>query len=247
MTRGWRIILTIVALLAVAWSVGRLAGDSLLSLVGEVGGAGVTASLVFVGIYVVATIAMIPGSLLTLAAGALFGILRGTILVFIGATVGASLAFLISRHLARPIVARRLGRDRRFDRIDAVVEREGARLVLLMRLTPVLPFNLLNYALGATRIRFRDYLLASIGMLPGTVLYVYSGSVIGEITAIAAGAPVQRGPASWMVLGLGLAATLLLVALVTRMARRAMREEDLLSEDASGDRHGRVGPFARDR
>jgi uncharacterized membrane protein YdjX (TVP38/TMEM64 family) len=212
---------------------GRLAGEPLLELVRGLGGRGAAPAAIFIAVYILATIALVPGSLLTLAAGALFGLARGTIYVFAGATAGASLAFLIARYLARPMVERRLSGDDRFARLDRAVEREGGKIVLLLRLTPVIPFNLLNYGLGVTRVRFRDYLVASVGMLPGTVLYVYSGRVIGEITAIAAGAGVQRGPGSWIVLLLGLAATLALVVVVTRIARRALREEEGIDAGAT--------------
>jgi uncharacterized membrane protein YdjX (TVP38/TMEM64 family) len=224
------------ALLALVWAFGRFAGEPFLELIQMIGGLGTAAPFLFIGVYILATIALVPGSLLTLAAGAMFGLWRGTLIVFVGAVIGATLAFLIARHLARPAVERRLAGDVRFTRIDSAVGREGARIVLLLRLTPILPFNLLNYGLGITRVRFRDYVLASVGMLPGTILYVYSGRVIGEITAIAAGARVERGPASWAVLVLGLLATLALVVVITRIARRALAEDDLDDGEARNSR-----------
>jgi uncharacterized membrane protein YdjX (TVP38/TMEM64 family) len=205
---------------------GRVAGEPLLELVRGLGGGGVAPAAIFITVYILATVALVPGSLLTLAAGALFGLVRGTLYVLAGATVGASIAFLIARYLARPVVERRFAGDERFARLDRAVEREGGKIVLLLRLTPVIPFNLLNYGLGVTGVRFRDYVVASVGMLPGTVLYVYSGRVIGEITAIAAGTGVQRGPGSWVVLLLGLIATVALVVVITRIARRALSEEE---------------------
>jgi uncharacterized membrane protein YdjX (TVP38/TMEM64 family) len=219
------------ALLTGLWALGRFAGEPALELVQRIGDMGAAAPILFIVVYILATVALVPGSLLTLAAGAMFGVWRGTLIVFVGAVVGATLAFLIARHLARPAVERRLGRDPRFARIDSAVGREGGKIVLLLRLTPVLPFNLLNYGLGITRVRFRDYVFASVGMLPGTILYVYSGRVIGEITAIAAGVGVERGPGSWAVLVLGLVATLALVVVITRIARRALAEDDLDTPD----------------
>lgn len=174
--------------------------------------------------YVIATIAFVPGSLLTLAAGAIFGIAKGTALVLVAATAGACAAFLVSRYLARDAIERRLAGDRRFAAIDRAVGREGRKIVFLLRLSPVFPFNLLNYALGLTKVRFADYLIASAGMLPGTLLYVYYGRVIGDLARVAGGAGTPKGLGQYLLLGIGLVATVLVVAVVTRTARRALQE-----------------------
>jgi uncharacterized membrane protein YdjX (TVP38/TMEM64 family) len=179
---------------------------------------------VFAAAYAAATVAFVPGSLLTLAAGAIFGLVKGTLLVFAAATVGAGLAFLVSRHLARSAVERRLAGNARFGAIDRAVAREGRKIVFLLRLSPVFPFNLLNYALGLTRVRFGDYLIASVGMLPGTLLYVYYGALAGEVAIVAGGGAPAKGAGYYAVLALGLAATIAVTALVTRTARRALRE-----------------------
>jgi uncharacterized membrane protein YdjX (TVP38/TMEM64 family) len=172
--------------------------------------------------YATATVAFVPGSLLTLAAGAVFGVGLGTVYALIGATLGASGAFLISRHIARAAFQRRMAGVPRFAIIDRAISREGWKVVLLLRLSPVFPFNLLNYALGLTRIRFMDFLIASIGMLPGTLLYTYSGKVVGDIAALAAGQSPPRTTAYYLVLSLGLAATVGVTTVVTRLARRAL-------------------------
>jgi uncharacterized membrane protein YdjX (TVP38/TMEM64 family) len=189
--------------------------------VGELGAWG---PAVFVLGYALATVAFVPGSLLTLAAGALFGIVPGALYVLAGATLGSAAAFLIARHLARAWVERRTATDPRFAAVDRAIGEEGRKIVLLLRLSPVFPYNLLNYALGLTRVRFRDYLVASLGMLPGILLYVYSGRVIGDLALLAAGAEVPRGAGYYVVLGVGLAATVLVTVLITRRARRALRE-----------------------
>ncbi len=204
---------------------GRVAGGYLPAFAGWVEAQGVWGPVVFIAGYAVATIAAVPGALLTLAAGAIFGVLSGVIYVFIGAVIGSALAFLVARYLARPAVERRLTADPRFDQIDRAVAREGRKIVFLLRLSPVLPFNALNYALGLTRVRFRDYLIASLGMLPGTVLYVYSGRVAGDLAALAGGAGVERGSGYYLVLGLGLLATVILTVWVTRIARHALKKE----------------------
>ena len=101
---------------------------------------------------------------------------------------------------------------------------EGLKIVTLLRLSPVFPFNLLNYGLGLTNVRLRDYVIACFGMLPGTLLYVYYGKLAGDVAAVAAGAGPERGVGYWVVLGIGLVATVVVTTLVTRTARRALRE-----------------------
>lgn len=202
---------------------GRQLADQLPRALDVVRGLGPWAAAAFIGIYVVATVAWVPGSLLTLAAGAVFGLVGGTLYTLIGATLGAALAFLVARYLARGAVERRLASSPRLAAVDRAVDREGGKVVLLLRLSPVFPFNALNYALGLTSIRFRDYVLASaVGMAPGTFLYVYAGYAAGEAAAAAAGA--ARGPAYYMLLAIGLAATVAVTVVVTRAARRALRQ-----------------------
>jgi uncharacterized membrane protein YdjX (TVP38/TMEM64 family) len=205
-----------------------VAGRRLAALIPEfaawVESLGVWGPIVFVAGYVLATVAFVPGSLLTLGAGAIFGLGQGTALVLIAATLGASAAFLVSRYLARSVVERRLAGNPRFAAIDRAVGREGRKIVLLLRLSPVFPFNLLNYALGLTRVRFGDYVIASLGMLPGTLLYVYYGKVIGDVARLAGGGAVPKGWAYYTVLALGLAATIAVTTVVTRIARRALEE-----------------------
>lgn len=180
--------------------------------------------IMFIVGYVVATVALVPGSLLTLAAGALFGLTKGTAIAFLSATLGASAAFLVSRYLARGEVERRLGADQRFVAIDRAISRQGRTIVLLLRLSPIFPFSLLNYALGLTQVRFLDFLIASIGMLPGTLLYVYYGRVAGDVARLAAGIPFRDGLGSHVVLVIGLLATVTVTFLLTRTARRALHE-----------------------
>jgi uncharacterized membrane protein YdjX (TVP38/TMEM64 family) len=204
---------------------GRYLGGYVPRFADWVDGLGLWGPVVFILGYAAATVAFIPGSLLTLAAGAIFGLARGTAFVLVGATLGASAAFLVGRYVARRAVERRLAGRPRFRAIDQAVGREGLKIVSLLRLSPVFPFNLLNYALGLTRVRFRDYLLACAAMLPGTFLYVYYGKALGSLAAVAAGAEVQRGVGYWLVLGAGLAATAVVTILITRIARRTLAQE----------------------
>jgi uncharacterized membrane protein YdjX (TVP38/TMEM64 family) len=213
-------LLAVVALLLF----GRRLAAYIPRFAAAVDGLGPWGPVVFVAGYVVAAVAFVPGSLLTLAAGAVFGVARGTVYVLIGAPLGAAAAFLVARHLARGAVERRLQGDARMAIIDRAVARQGRKIVFLLRLSPLFPFNLLNYALGLTQVRFPDYLLASVGMLPGTLLYVYYGRVVGDVAALAAGAAIEKGPADYALLGLGLVATIAVTTVVTRIARRALKE-----------------------
>jgi uncharacterized membrane protein YdjX (TVP38/TMEM64 family) len=204
--------------------VGRQIGGAVPRFAAWVNGLGAWGPLAFIAGYMIACVAFIPGSLLTLAAGAIFGVVRGVLYVLVGAVLGASAAFLIARYLARGAVERRVSANPRFAAIDRAIATDGRKIVTLLRLSPVFPFNLLNYGLGLTKVRFVDFVVASVGMLPGTVLYVYSGKLAGDVAALAGGAAPARGVGYWAVLGLGLAATVVVTALVTRTARRALAE-----------------------
>jgi uncharacterized membrane protein YdjX (TVP38/TMEM64 family) len=218
-----RLLLLLVGLAVLAFA-GRSAIESIPRFADWVSGNGAAGSLLFVLGYIAASVAFVPGSLLTMAAGAIFGLAKGTALVFVAATLGASAAFLVSRYLARPLVERLLAGNERFAAIDRAVGQEGRKIVFLLRLSPLFPFNLLNYALGLTRVRFRDYVLASAGILPATLLYVYYGKVLGDVARVASGTPIPRGPEYYVLLGIGLAATIAVTGLVTRTARRELRD-----------------------
>ena len=187
-------------------------------------GLGLWAPVVYAAGYAIATVALVPGSLLTLAGGAVFGLGKGAVTVFVGASVGATLAFLISRYVARSWVEHRLEHHERFAAIDAAVGEQGLKIVALLRLSPVFPFNMLNYALGLTRVRLRDYLIAHLFMLPGTFLYVYYGRLAGAVAEVASGTQPERGPGYYALLVTGLVATLAVTAFVTRIARNSLRE-----------------------
>lgn len=189
--------------------------------------------VVFIAGYGLAAVVMMPAVLLTVAAGALFGVFRGVVYVMLGATLGAALAFLSGRYAARHFVEHLLERDPRLVAVDRAVEREGLRLVFLLRLSPAVPYTLLNYALGLSRVRFRDYISGSIGMLPAVTMYVYSGKVAGDLASLASGAARPRDTTYYVILGLGLAVTIGVTVYVTRLARRAI-QESIGSEPAQG-------------
>ena len=217
-----RLLFGIVAIVALVGVVRQL-GGSLQQFAGWVDGLGWWGPLIYMAGYIGATVAFVPGSVLTLFAGAIFGLVNGTLYVFIAATIGATLAFLVARYVAREAIENRIQDNQRFAALDRAVEREGFKIVLLLRLSPIFPFNLLNYALGLTGVRFTDYVFASIGMLPGTVLYIYSGKVASDVATLAGGESVG-GAAYYAIVALGFVATVVVTILVTRTARRALRE-----------------------
>ena len=223
-TAGARKLAAGLAVVAVLLAIGRQAGDAIPRFAEWIDGLGAWAPVAFVLGYALAAVAFMPGSLLTLAGGAIFGLLEGTLYVFLAATLGACCAFLISRYLARGFVEQRVRADPRFAAIDGAVAREGRKIVFLLRLSPLFPYNLLNYALGLTKVEFMDYLLGCAGMLPATFLYVYYGKLAGDVAAAAAGKAPSRGPADYAILGVGLLATIAVTAVVTRSARRALAE-----------------------
>ncbi|MDV3353810.1 TVP38/TMEM64 family protein [Leptolyngbyaceae cyanobacterium CCMR0082] len=182
-------------------------------------GLGPVAPIVFILMYIVITVSFLPASVVTLGAGAVFGIVKGTILVFIGAMLGATAAFLIGRYLARDWVSNKVSGNRIFKAIYDAIEKEGRKIIFLVRLSPAFPFNLLNYALGLTNVSLTDYVLGTVGILPGTILYVYLGGVVGS-----AATGQERSPAEWAFLLVGLVATFAVVFIVTKVARKSLQE-----------------------
>ncbi|MEM9485540.1 MAG: TVP38/TMEM64 family protein [Cyanobacteria bacterium P01_F01_bin.116] len=182
-------------------------------------GLGPIAPIVFIIMYIIITVSFLPASVVTLGAGAVFGIVQGTILVFIGAMLGATAAFLIGRYLARDWVSSKVSGNRIFKAIYDAIEKEGRKIIFLVRLSPAFPFNLLNYGLGLTNVSLLDYVLGTVGILPGTILYVYLGGVVGS-----AAAGQDRTPAEWAFLIVGLVATFAVVFIVTKVARKSLQE-----------------------
>ena len=177
---------------------------------------------VFIVLYITSTVLLLPGSLLTLGSGFLFGLGYGFLIVSFSSVVGASLAFLIGRFFAREWVSSRLSSLPRFAALDTAISDRGALIVLLTRLSPVFPFNLLNYALGLTAVKFWTFVGVSwIGMMPGTVLYVYLGSIASDLTSLLAGDLGESPVGNWP-LYVGLIATLILTIVISRIATNAL-------------------------
>lgn len=188
---------------------------------------------VFILFYIIAVVLMLPGSLLTLGAGYLFGLGAGFAIVSFASTVGAICAFVIGRFAARDWVAGKLDDMPRFSALDRAVGKRGALVVLLTRLSPAFPFNLLNYALGLTQVPLKTYVLVSwLGMIPGTLLYVYLGSIAKNLTALFSG-DLGHSPVSNVLFYVGLIATLILTVFITRFASGALERQ--LESDTSQD------------
>ena len=187
-----------------------------------VAGLGKWGPFIFIAIYIVACILFIPAFILTMGAGVLFGVVKGSVIVSVAATLGASCAFLAGRYFAREWVAKKIEGNPNFKAIDEAVAREGWKIVGLVRLSPVFPFNLLNYAFGLTKVSLRDYFLASwIGMIPGTVMYVYIGSLAGDLARLGVSERSRTG-AEWGLYVVGLMATVAVTVYVTRLARKVL-------------------------
>lgn len=192
---------------------------ALLARVQEIGPWG---AVILAVAYVPAAILFVPGSLLTLGAGFLFGPVRGTVLVSLGSTAGAAAAFLVARRIAGPWVARRVAGRPTLAAVMRAVETDAFKIVLLTRLSPVFPFNVLNYAFGLTSVPLSTYIVASwIGMLPGTIMYVLLGSAASSLAALLSGA-APRSSAQFALLAIGVVAAAVVTVLVARSARRAI-------------------------
>jgi uncharacterized membrane protein YdjX (TVP38/TMEM64 family) len=191
------------------------------NLLAWVDGLGPVGPIVLCVIYVFATVLFLPGSILTLGAGVLFGVVVGSITVSIASTLGATAAFLVGRFIARDAIAKKIEGNTKFKAIDEAVGKEGWKIVGLTRLSPIFPFNLLNYAFGLTNVSLKEYVIASwIGMMPGTVMYVYIGSLIGDLASLGAERTQTTGELVLKIVGLVI--TVVVTLFVTRIAKRAL-------------------------
>lgn len=195
--------------------------------------AGAVGVLGYAVVYMGAAVLLLPGSALTAAAGLVYGPWHGLVLVSPVSVAAAVVAFVLGRTTARGWIRKRTDTDPRFRAIDRAIGRHGLKLVILLRLSPLFPFSVMNYALGLTSVSLRHYVVGSfVGMLPGTFLYVYIGSLVGDLTALSqhqAGAETAQQVVSL----LGLLATITVTVYVTRLARRALAEELRESDGAT--------------
>ncbi|HET6363153.1 MAG TPA: TVP38/TMEM64 family protein, partial [Gemmatimonadota bacterium] len=190
--------------------------EQIAGLLAWVGQRGELSGVLLCLAWIPAAVLLVPGSVLTLGTGFLLGVGWGLLVVSIGSTLGATAAFLVGRKLGRDWVRERIGGHERLSGVDGAIEREGLKVVLLLRLSPIIPYNALNYALSLTGVGLRDYVIGSwLGMLPGTVLYVALGAGARSLAAAMTGAGER--PAAWIALGAaGLVATAAAVWLVAR-------------------------------
>jgi uncharacterized membrane protein YdjX (TVP38/TMEM64 family) len=198
--------------------------DWLVNMLQWTQGLGILGPIFVAAFYIVACILFLPGSVLTLGAGFIFKLLVGTVTVSIGSTLGACAAFLVGRTFGRDWVAKKIAENEKFAAIDNAVGGQGFKIVLLIRLSPVFPFNLLNYAFGLTKVSFAKYALGSwIGMLPGTIMYVYFGAGLRSLADAAAG-KVETGVTGQIFFWAGLVAAIIVTVFVTGLARKALKQ-----------------------
>jgi uncharacterized membrane protein YdjX (TVP38/TMEM64 family) len=181
--------------------------------------------VLFVVLYIVATVIPSPAFLLSIAAGAVWGLWRGTLLVYVGAVLGSSAVFALAAPLGQSRLLRWAERHRRVAAARQAIVGQGLWIMFLLRLSPVVPYVFLNYALALGGVRYRDYLVAMVGMLPAIVMYVYYGKVIGDVAAVVSGVRPPRGAAYYVLLVVGLVATVVATMMITRAARRAIERE----------------------
>jgi len=185
---------------------------------------GAIAPIAFIILYIIITVAFLPASVVTLGAGVVFGVVKGSLLVFVGAMLGATAAFLVGRYLARDWVSRKIANNAKFKAIDEAIAREGGKIIFLIRLSPAFPFNLLNYALGLTKVSLKDYVWGTTGIIPGTIMYVYLGSLAGNLATLGAGETPSNPAITWTIRILAFIATVAVTVYVTRVARKALSE-----------------------
>jgi uncharacterized membrane protein YdjX (TVP38/TMEM64 family) len=195
----------------------------LLGLVERIRGMGLAGAVLYLAVYAVGTMLMMPATVLTLGAGFAYGPVYGSLLVVVANNLSALASFLLGRTVLRERVGRRLAGWPRFTAVDTAVAGRGFKVVLLLRLSPIFPFSVLNYSLSLTRVRLRDYAPATfLGMLPATLVYVYLGSLVTSVAQLSSGERPDSGLSGQLFFWGGLAATVLATVYVTRLARRAL-------------------------
>ncbi|HEY5619725.1 MAG TPA: VTT domain-containing protein [Vicinamibacterales bacterium] len=180
------------------------------------------APVLFTLIYIAAAVTLAPAFFLTVAAGAMFGVWRGSIIVFIAASLGASVVFAVGSRVANLPWMQRITRDPRVATVRAAIMSESVWIMFLLRLSPLVPYNVLNYALALSGVRYVDFVIALVGMIPAIIMYTYYGKVVGDVAALAAGVSPPRGPEYYALLVVGLVAIIVSTTMITRAARRAI-------------------------
>ena len=199
-------------------------------IVSQLSTLGPSGPVLFILLYIVASLTMAPAFILTFAAGAVWGLWWGSLYVYIGAVLGASAVHFLAGRLVRTRVTQWLDREPRVAAVRRAVAGQGVWIMFLLRLSPLIPFVQLNYALVLSGVRYRDYALATIGMWPTIIMYVYYGKVAGDVAALATGVAPPRGPEYYALLVVGLVATAVATTMVARAAKKAMVAQAITSE-----------------
>jgi len=213
--------------------------QQLVNFVEWIDGLGAIAPIVFIAAYIGITVAFLPASIVTLGAGFVFGVVKGSILVFIGAMLGASAAFLIGRFVARDWIAKKVEGSQFFNSLDNAIAEEGLKLIFLIRLSPAFPFNLLNYALGLTKVSFKDYVIGTTGIIPGTIMYVYLGSLVSDVAMLGADTGAAKSPqeaAIGWVIKILIFVTIVAISLyIAKIAKKALNASVPAAEEPASD------------
>ena len=207
----------------------------LVDLLQWIEGLGIIAPIVFIIAYIIITVAFLPASVVTLGAGAVFGVVQGSIYVFIGAMLGATAAFLVGRFVARDWIAKKVEGNKFFSSLDNAIADEGLKLIFLIRLSPAFPFNLLNYALGLTKVSLPDYVLGTTGIIPGTIMYVYLGSLIKDVATLGAGDAPSNPVVSWIIRILIFVTIVAISLYIAKIAKKALNESVPEAEESQTD------------
>ncbi|GAB4210317.1 MAG: hypothetical protein OHK0012_00320 [Synechococcales cyanobacterium] len=238
--RRWGIpIVVAVVVGGLLWRYGAGIRGQLLGALLWIDGLGFWGPLLFIALYALITVLFLPASIFTLGAGAVYGVGSGALYVIIGATIGANLAFLIGRYLAQERVQAMMAGIPTFAAVNRAIAKGGWKVVGLIRLSPAFPFNVLNYALGLTPISLVDNIIGTAGIIPGTFMYVYIGSIAGELALMGQSTELdpQTQQLQWVLRIVGLIATIAVTVYVTRLARQALKdvqqEQTTLSEAES--------------
>lgn len=181
--------------------------------------------VLFVAAYVAAAVTLAPAFLLTFAAGAIFGLWRGTLIVYFASLLGSIAVYGLAAPLSHGRIMRRLERDARVAAIRRAVVGDALWVMFLLRLSPIVPYVLLNYALALSGVPFKHFVLASVGMVPAIVMYAYYGKIVGDVAKLAAGVSPPRGVEYWALVAIGLFATVWATHVITRAARRSMEQQ----------------------
>jgi uncharacterized membrane protein YdjX (TVP38/TMEM64 family) len=224
----WILVALVVIALSIASSVLPIKEwiRSFINWVQQLGPAGV---VVFIVAYAVATVLFLPGWIFTVGAGLVYGIVGGTLVALTGAVIGATLAFLVARYVLRQNIEEFAKKNPRFKAIDDAIGKNGWKIIGLLRLSPLIPFNLSNYFYGITSVGLRAYVaISAVGMIPGTLLYAYLGA-IGK--AGISGEKTQQSTAQYILLGIGLIATIAVTILVSRIARNALKKSGAVESE----------------